>query len=64
MKLNIPNFSFMNTKCKKNLINLPFYLDLRSPYLSTVVEYGPWYSLLKVHLELTVKKSTTKLKSL
>ena len=39
--LNIPNFCFLNTKCKK-IKTLP-YLDLRSPYLSIVVEYNLWW---------------------
>ena len=40
MKLNIPNFCFVKTQSKKNLKTFP-YLDLRSPQLSIVVEYGP-----------------------
>ena len=41
MKLIIPNFCFMNTKSKKNLLGKTFpYVDLKSPYLS-IVEYGP-----------------------
>ena len=43
MKLNIPNFCFVNTKYKKNLSEKKTfpYLDLRSPCLSILVEYDP-----------------------
>ena len=42
IKLNIPNFCFVNTKCKKSLSEkLSVYFDQRSPYLSSVAQCSP-----------------------
>ena len=42
MKLNIPTFCFVNTKCKKYLSEKPPLLISKvTLYISIVVEYGP-----------------------